>query len=253
MSTEARILITEDDPAIRRGLVDSLESERYQVLEAANGLEALKLLETESVNLLILDLMMPGKSGYEVCRELRRVNQQLPVLMLTAKGEEIDKVLGLELGADDYMTKPFGLRELLARVHALLRRSRPAASKPNGDSFSMGPLQVDPRKLCAHINGKRLELSTREISLLQLFASRPGEVLSRDELLNHSWGIDYYGTTRTLDQHIAQLRKKIEPDRSHPNLIQTVHGVGYRYPGCQDQNPETTPPASPAAGDARGG
>ncbi|MEX2607219.1 MAG: response regulator transcription factor [Kiritimatiellia bacterium] len=227
----ARVLIAEDDPAIRRGLVDTLESEGYQALEAVNGLEALERLKAEAVDLLILDLMMPGKSGYEVCRELRRDNQHLPVLMLTAKGEEIDKVLGLELGADDYMTKPFGLRELVARVHALLRRSRPAASASDKESFSLGALHVDPRKLCGHHAGKRIELSAREISMLQLFASHPGEVLSRDELLNHGWGIDYYGTTRTLDQHIAQLRKKIEPDRHRPVFIQTVHGSGYRYPG----------------------
>lgn len=246
----ARILIAEDDPAIRQGLVDTLESEGYQALEAANGVEALTYLEAENVDLLILDLMMPGKSGYDVCRELRRDNQQLPVLMLTAKGEEIDKVLGLELGADDYMTKPFGLRELVARVHALLRRSRPAAPASAEEHFSLGPLQVDARKLCGHLDGKRVDLSAREISLLQLFAAHPGEVLSRDELLNHAWGIDYYGTTRTLDQHIAQLRKKIEPDRHHPALIQTVHGVGYRYPGemeggltrCPADSP---PPAAP--------
>jgi DNA-binding response OmpR family regulator len=132
------------------------------------------------------------------------------------------------------MTKPFGLRELLARVHALFRRSRPSATSAAESPFSLGPLQVDPRKLCGHLAGERIELTPREISLLQIFAAHPGEVLSRDELLNHGWGIDYYGTTRTLDQHIAQLRKKIETDRHHPALIQTVHGVGYRYPGEMD-------------------
>jgi DNA-binding response OmpR family regulator len=226
------ILVVEDDPAIREGLVDALLSEDYAVKAASNGKIALDLLKNETIHLLILDLMMPEMSGYDVCRSVRKSDSQLPILMLTAKGEEIDKVLGLELGADDYMTKPFGIRELLARVHALLRRSHP--KDENGphqkDSFAFGPFTIDPKTFTAARETEILPLSARELKLLQIFVARPDEVLSRDELLNEAWGIDYYGTTRTLDQHIAQLRKKVEPDLSSgPQLILTVHGIGYRY------------------------
>ncbi|MDF3129228.1 response regulator transcription factor [Kiritimatiellaeota bacterium B1221] len=229
MNEAIRILVVEDDVAIRRGLVDTLESENYQVGEAVDGREGLEILKKESPDLLILDLMMPGMSGYEVCREFRTRDKQTPVLMLTAKSEEIDKVLGLELGADDYMTKPFGVRELLARVHALLRRSQRTLSSLNDDEFVLGPFKMCPKKLTGSDGEKQIEVSAREMDLLKYFAARPNEVLSRDELLNHAWGVEYYGTTRTLDQHIAQLRKKVEADRKDPQLLQTVHGVGYRY------------------------
>jgi len=229
MKTNTRILVVEDDPAIRQGLVDTLESENYEVREAANGRKGLALLKKEPPDLLILDLMMPEMSGYDVCREFRDWDKSTPVLMLTAKSEEIDKVLGLELGADDYMTKPFGVREFLARVHALLRRSHMSPVPETASEFLLGPYTVFPKKLCGRCGEKKIEFSAREMELLHYFTAHPHEVLSRDELLNHAWGMDYYGTTRTLDQHIAQLRKKIEPDRKEPIYIQTVHGVGYRY------------------------
>ncbi len=235
MTDSSLILIVEDDPAIRQGLVDTLESESYRVLEAENGMTALPLLKSESVDLVLMDLMMPEMSGYDLCRELRSFNQRIPVLMLTAKGEEIDKVLGLELGADDYMTKPFGVRELLARVHALLRRSRlsPAKDEPEDgkEPFAFGPNTVEPKSYSVHRDQDSWPLTSRELELLRIFHAHPDEVLSRDELLNLAWGVDYYGTTRTLDQHIAQLRKKVEPCPSSPTLIQTVHGVGYRFLG----------------------
>ncbi|MCC5850284.1 MAG: response regulator transcription factor [Verrucomicrobia bacterium] len=229
-----RILVAEDDPAIREGLLDALESEGYRVSAAENGKTALALLQNGDVpDLLVLDIMMPGLSGYDVCRELRKTNAQLPVLMLTAKGEEIDKVLGLELGADDYMTKPFGVREFLARIHALLRRCHPGPASGEADKapFAFGPAQIDPRTHTGYMNGEAFDLSPREMKLLRVFAAHPGEALGRDELLNQVWGMNYYGTTRTLDQHIAQLRKKIEPERENPSVILTVHGLGYKYQG----------------------
>ena len=238
MNANIRILVVEDDPAIRQGLVDTLESENYQVRQAVDGREGLAYLKKASPDLLILDLMMPGMSGYDLCREFRSWDSNTPVLMLTAKSEEIDKVLGLELGADDYMTKPFGVRELLARVHALLRRSQQSAVADLADEFQIGPFRICAKKLNGRCGDQVVEFSAREVDLLREFAEHPDEVLTRDELLNRVWGIEYYGSTRTLDQHIAQMRKKIEPDRKLPVLIQTVHGVGYRYcpPGkiCED-------------------
>jgi DNA-binding response OmpR family regulator len=169
-----------------------------------------------------------------VCRAIRRKDARLPVIILTAKGEEIDKVVGFELGADDYITKPFGVRELLARIAAVLRRSRaaPAPAAETGDPpdvFPFGCATVDRRKMRAQSGTRTFDLSARELKLIECFRARPDEVLSRDELLNRVWGIDYFGTTRTLDQHIAQLRKKIERHPAEPECLLTVHGVGYRY------------------------
>jgi len=183
---------------------------------------------------VILDIMMPGKSGYDVCREIRSQNEDVPVIILTAKGEEIDKVVGLQLGADDYITKPFGVHELLARISAVLRRStrrnKPVVQEDKTpDSFTFGSVLIDAIQYRIRKGKKVVDLSDRELQLLKYFYAHPNEVLSRDRLLNAVWGIDFFGTTRTLDQHIAQLRKKIEPDRGHPTVITTVHGVGYRY------------------------
>jgi DNA-binding response OmpR family regulator len=233
MTSRTRILLAEDDNAIREGLTDALESEDYDVIAARNGREALDMFAKGGADLLLLDVMMPELSGYDVCRSVRKTNTQVPILMLTAKGEEIDKVVGLELGADDYVTKPFGVRELLARIHALLRRAKPEeTSRPAAEDkspFVFGKATIDPRSFSGVLGKNTFELSARELTLLRLFVSRPGEVLSRDELLNAAWGISYYGTTRTLDQHIAQLRKKVEPDRNSPSVILTIHGVGYKY------------------------
>lgn len=228
------ILVAEDDRNILTGLIDTLSSEGYRVTGATDGEQALRLLDENEFDLAILDIMMPGKSGYDVCRAIRSRNERLPVMMLTAKGEEIDKVVGFELGADDYVTKPFGVRELLARVAALLRRSRHDA-KPGGgqakgpDRFSFGRARIDTLEYKVRIGDRSLPLSAREVKLLHYFYAHPNEVLSRDRLLNAVWGIDYHGTTRTLDQHIAQLRKKVEADPGNPRVITTVHGVGYRY------------------------
>jgi DNA-binding response OmpR family regulator len=228
---KAKILIAEDDANIRAGLIATLESEGYAVTAAADGAQALKLLPQEKFALVILDVMMPKASGYDVCRELRARGLRVPVLFLTAKGEEIDKVVGLKLGADDYVTKPFGVHELLARVEALLRRSRAAGDGKEVELspvFRLGAAEIDRRKFTAKISGRTSELTARELRLAEVFAAHPGEVLTRDALLNAVWGVDYFGTTRTLDQHVAQLRKKVEAAPETPVAILTVHGVGYR-------------------------
>ncbi len=231
---EIRILVAEDDAHIRNGLVDALASEGYATCQAADGHEALARAAGRPLDLILLDVMMPGKSGYDVCRELRRAGATVPIIMLTAKGEEIDKVVGLQLGADDYVTKPFGIHELLARVAAVLRRSTnrpvdPPAQGGKPDTYRFGDAIIDRKRYSARCNKKTTALTARELKLLDVFRAHAGEVLSREFLLNTVWGIDYYGTTRTLDQHIAQLRKKVERDASNPRALDTVHGVGYRY------------------------
>lgn len=230
---KAKILIAEDDPNIRLGLAATLESEGYAVTAAGDGAQALKLFPQEKFDLVLLDVMMPKASGYDVCRELRARSARVPVLFLTAKGEEVDKVVGLKLGADDYVTKPFGVHELLARVEALLRRSRvlapQAVSRELPAVFRFGPASIDRKRFTVTIAGREMPLTARELKLAETFALHPGEVLTRDALLNAVWGVDYLGTTRTLDQHVAQLRKKVEAGSATPAAIVTVHGVGYRF------------------------
>lgn len=234
---KAKILIAEDDANIRLGLTVTLESEGYAVTAASDGAQALKLFAQAKFDLVILDVMMPKASGYDVCRDLRGRGERVPVLFLTAKGEEIDKVVGLRLGADDYVTKPFGVHELLARVEALLRRSRTAggANATRGGLelpavFRFGAAEIDRNKFTATVRGRGpVALTARELKLLDVFAANAGEVLTRDALLNAVWGVDYFGTTRTLDQHVAQLRKKVEAETDAPAAIITVHGIGYRY------------------------
>lgn len=233
---KAKILIAEDDANIRQGLIATLESEGYAVTAASDGAQALRLLPQEKFELVILDIMMPKASGYDVCRELRARGARVPVLFLSAKGEEIDKVVGLKLGADDYVTKPFGVHELLARVEALLRRGRTAAIAAGtaGEPppvFKLGGAEIDRRTFTASVGGRTTALTARELKLAEVFAARAGQVLTRDALLNAVWGVDYFGTTRTLDQHVAQLRKKIDSSADGVSCIVTVHGVGYRYPG----------------------
>jgi DNA-binding response OmpR family regulator len=238
---KARILIAEDDANIRLGLVATLESEGYDVTAASDGAQALKLYPQSKYDLVVLDVMMPKASGYDVCRELRRQGATAPILFLTAKGEEVDKVVGLKLGADDYVVKPFGVHELLARVEALLRRGRRSAagvtttdaaaggSAAGAAVFFVGDAEIDRRTFTARRpGGEAVALTAREMKLAETLAAHAGETLTRDALLNAVWGVDYFGTTRTLDQHVAQLRKKIEADPEAPRAILTVHGVGYR-------------------------
>ena len=222
-----KILIAEDDAHIREGLVAALASEGYETETAENGRVALDRIRAAPPHLLLLDIMMPEVSGYDVCREIRAEHPALPIIMLTARGEEFDKVLGLTLGADDYITKPFGIRELIARVAAVLRRSQRPGEHTEDDAFDFGGAHADLRRATLAHDGQQLPLTEKEIQLLRLFHAHPGEVLSRDHILNTVWGVHYFGNTRTLDQHISQIRKKL-PD---PTQLETVHWQGYRWRG----------------------
>jgi DNA-binding response OmpR family regulator len=225
MST--KILVVEDDAHIRFGLTELLTSEGFAVEACARGDRAVAAVEEHQPRLVVLDVMLPGLSGYDVCRQLRARGWRGLVLMLTAKGQEMDKVVGLELGADDYVTKPFGLREFIARVHALLRRGEAEGGKASAAAF--GDCVLDERTFELKRGKKTAALSARELKLFQLFAAHPREVLSRDRLLNEVWGYEYYGTTRTLDQTIVQLRRKLADLGADPKQIATVHAVGYRW------------------------
>jgi DNA-binding response OmpR family regulator len=232
-----KILVVEDDLAIITGVVDLLESEGYTVFQATDGETGYTAYEKEHPDLVLLDVMMPGKSGYDVCRQIRATDGRTPVLMLTAKGQEIDKVIGLELGADDYIVKPFGIHELLARIRAALRRVSVIENNTEGKSqIAFGAVRIDPLRMQGTNNGSEFELTSRELHLLDLFCKHDGEVLDRDTILDKIWGVRYEGTTRTLDQHIAKLRQKIESDPANPMHIKTVHGMGYRF--CSQPAPE---------------
>ncbi len=227
---KTKILIVEDDPHILMGLEEVLKSDGFDVAVCDRGDQALRAIAKHSPGLVILDVMLPGSSGYDVCKQVRTRGLPVPILMLTAKGQEMDKVVGLELGADDYVTKPFGLRELLARIHALLRRtaSADAGRRSDSESFDIGGAIVDPKRFEIMRGGAIEELTTKELKLLQLFHGHPGEVLSRDRLLKEVWGYNYYGTTRTLDQAIVQLRRKIGDTGAQSRHIVTIHCVGYK-------------------------
>jgi len=223
-----KILVVEDDPGIRLSLSDELESVGYQVFTAEDGEKALAAVRRQKPDLLILDLMLPVLDGTEVCKKLRMSGDRTPIIMLTVKDTEIDKVLGLELGADDYMTKPFSLRELVARVKALFRRTEEGRTAP--DVFSFAGIEVDFKRFEAAKNGKTLDLTPLEFHMLKLFIRRRGEVLTRDDFLDGIWGEDNVTVSfRTVDSHIANIRKKIEDDPSRPRHILSVRGVGYKF------------------------
>lgn len=227
----ATILVVDDEEPLQELLSFNLEKEGYKVTVAKDGAEALERVITDNPDLMVLDIMLPGMDGLEVCRQLRQNPRyrELPVIMLTAKGEEIDKVLGLELGADDYMTKPFSPRELLARIKARLRRSQNTGD--SGELINRGDLRIDLHRFQAYIRDEEIELTPKEFELLRVLAARPGRVYSRDELLESVWGYEYAGDTRTVDVHVRHLRQKIENDPSSPDYIETLRGVGYRFKG----------------------
>ena len=227
---KAKILIIEDDPHILLGLEEILKGEGYAVATCGRGDLALEAVTQCQPDLIVLDVMLPGLSGYDVCKQLRAGKQSTPILMLTAKGQEMDKVIGLDLGADDYLTKPFGVRELVARISALRRRARTIAGGEAAE-FQVGEATVDARKFLLRRGDVSESLTAKELRLLQLFHAHPGEVLSRDRLLNEVWGYGYYGTTRTLDQVIVQLRRKLGDSGENPRHLVTVHGVGYKLAG----------------------
>jgi DNA-binding response OmpR family regulator len=228
-SKRTRILIVEDDPAMVAGLRDNFEYEGYEVISADDGVVGLERALADDPDLVVLDVMMPRMSGLDVCKQLKAKRPSVPIIMLTARSQEIDKVVGLELGADDYVTKPFSVRELMARVKAVLRRVSPQAGVPEVYRFS--DVEVNIRSHEVRRAGKPVELSAKEFALLTYFISHPVETLSRDRLLDAVWGYENYPNTRTVDTHIVHLRQKLETNPEEPRFILTVHGSGYKFIG----------------------
>ena len=222
----SRIIVLEDDRAILRGLKDNLECESYEVLTATDGEQGYRLIKEHNPDLIVLDLMMPRMSGYELCQKVRSEGMTTPILMLTARSEEMDRVHGLDIGADDYVTKPFSVPELLARIRAILRRAQPSTALPENLRFD--DVIVDFTCFDAKKAKQALKLSRKEFGVLRLLAARAGQVVTRNELLDEVWGHESYPTTRTVDNHIASLRAKLEDDPSEPRHLITVHGVGYK-------------------------
>lgn len=226
---KTRILIVEDEPAMVQGLRDNFEYEGYEVISAADGVDGLNRAIADQPDLVVLDVMMPKMSGLDVCKQLKARKPSLPIIMLTARGQEIDKVVGLELGADDYVTKPFSIRELMARVKAVLRRASPQAA--TAEIYRFSDVEVNVRSNEVLRSGQPVELSSKEFALLAYFVAHPAETLSRDRLLDAVWGYENYPTTRTVDAHIVHLRQKLEPNPEEPRFILTVHGSGYKFVG----------------------
>jgi DNA-binding response OmpR family regulator len=222
-----RILIVEDEPNMVAGLRDNFEYEGYEVLTASDGAEGLGRALNDAPDLVVLDVMMPKMSGLDVCKQLKAKRPSIPVIMLTARGQEVDKVVGLELGADDYVTKPFSIRELLARIKAVLRRAHGGSQ----ERYAFGDVAVNLRTCQVTRDGKPVEFSAKEFDLLKYFLCHPGEALSRDRLLEKVWGYNSFPTTRTVDAHIVHLRQKLELKPEEPRFILTVHGVGYKFVG----------------------
>ena len=230
MTIAPRLLLVEDEPGLRLTLSDRLGSEGYAVDAAGDGETGLERAASGAYDLVVLDVMLPRMNGFDVCRELRRRGVETPILMLTARGQVVDKVVGLKLGADDYLTKPFDASELVARLEALLRR-RPSAPRPGGESYRFGDVVIDFRRMEVTRGGQRIDLSAREFKLLRHFIEHRGATLSRDELLAHVWGYDDMPLTRTVDVHVAGLRQKIEANPKSPEYILTIHGLGYKFAG----------------------
>ena len=228
-NSKIRILVVEDEPAMVEGLRDNFEYEGYEVISAGDGVAGLERALADNPDLVVLDVMMPRMSGLDVCKQLKIKKPALPIIMLTARGQEIDKVVGLELGADDYVTKPFSIRELMARVKAVLRRvsSTPVVA----DVYRFSDVEVNIRSNQVFRDGHPVELSAKEFALLAYFVSHPAETLSRDRLLDAVWGYENYPSTRTVDTHIVHLRQKLEPNPEEPRFILTIHGTGYKFVG----------------------
>lgn len=223
-----KILVVEDEPSLIFTLRDTLESEGYDVIVSEDGEQALNLVVEHHPDLMILDIMLPGKSGYEICKEVRDAKYTFPIIMLTAKDQEIDKVKGLNLGADDYLTKPFGVKELLARIQARLRRASSYSSSSKVDIVTLGDIKIDLLESEVHFpDGRKNELTAREVELIRYLLSAGGEPVSRDELLEKVWRYEFSTNTRTVDVHISKLRAKIESQPDDPRYLITLHGVGY--------------------------
>jgi DNA-binding response OmpR family regulator len=226
-----KVLVAEDDKHIREGLLAILGNEGYETSIAADGREALARFKADGPHFVLLDIMMPGVNGYDVCRQIRAQDPDVPVIFISAKSEEIDRVVGLELGADDFIAKPFGVKEVIARIRAVTRRCLRAGARLHQPPFQMGDLEVIPAELRARRGGKTIDLSLREVGILRLLHEHRGRVVDRDTFFNRLWGFDHAPHSRTLDQQIAKLRKRIEVDAKNPRLISTVHGAGYRHDG----------------------
>jgi len=224
-----KVLIVEDDESMGTALKDGFSYEGYEVAFATDGAAGLQMAKEQTPDLIILDVMLPKMSGFDVCKEIRASGSAVPIIMLTARGQEIDKVLGLKLGADDYLTKPFGFMELMARVEALLRRTSPGARK--AEVYGFGDVVVDFKKAELKKRGEPVEISARELRLLEYFIAHRGEVVPRDRLLEQVWEYDGTPLTRTVDMHVAKLRRKIENDSADPRFIVTVHRMGYKFTG----------------------
>jgi DNA-binding response OmpR family regulator len=224
-----KILIVEDEPNMVSGLRDNFEFEGYEVITAGDGVAGLQRALSDSPDLVLLDVMMPRMSGLDVCKQLKAKRPSVPIIMLTARGQELDKVVGLELGADDYVTKPFSIRELLARVKAVMRRAQPLPKEK--ERYSFADVEVNLRSCQVSRAGRSLVFSSKEFELLKYFVCHPGETLTRDRLLEEVWGYDKFPTTRTVDAHIVRLRQKLEPQPEDPRFILTVHGTGYKFVG----------------------
>jgi two-component system alkaline phosphatase synthesis response regulator PhoP len=229
-SMPSRLLLVEDEPGLQLALSDRLAAEGYQVETAGDGTTAITRATGEPFDIILLDVMLPGRDGFEVAKTLRQQGLKTPILMLTARGEVVDRVVGLKLGADDYLTKPFEMIELLARLEALLRRA-PAAAAISLERYQFGDIAVDVRKAEVTKNGSVVELSAKEFHLLRYFIEHRGATLSREELLNQVWGYQNTPSTRTVDVHVAWLRQKLEPNTRIPQFILTVHGLGYKFAG----------------------
>ena len=226
----SRILVVEDEPGLRLAVSDRLRAEGYEVATAVDGDEGLRCASEQHFDLVLLDVMMPGLGGFDVVRELRRRRVRSAVLMLTARGEVVDRVLGLKLGADDYLVKPFAMVELMARVEARLRDPRAADTGPR-DAYRFGEVHVDFRRAEVLRDGRAVEVSAKELQLLRYFVEHRGAALTRDELLNGVWGYDAMPSTRTVDVHVAELRRKLEPDPHNPRYVVTLHRIGYKFVG----------------------
>lgn len=226
-----KLLVVDDEPSILTLLKFNLEQSGFEVLTAENGNDALDIATTEDLTLIVLDLMLPGMDGMDVCKTLRQEKINTPILMLTAKDDEFDKILGLELGADDYMTKPFSPREVVARVKAILRRTNLVALEVKDEVLKIGELEIHPDKYMVMFKGEQLVLTPKEFELLLYLANHRGKVLSRDQLLNGVWDFHYDGDTRIVDVHISHLREKIEADTKQPVYIRTIRGFGYKMEG----------------------
>ena len=223
-----RVLVVEDEESFSDALSFMLRREGFEVAVAATGPEALTEFDRNGADLVLLDLMLPGLSGTEVCRKIRQTSN-VPVIMLTARDSEIDKVVGLELGADDYVTKPFSSRELVARMRAVLRRRAPEEVDVNPGVLEAGPVRMDVERHVVTVGGGQVQLPLKEFELLEMFLRNAGRVLTRGQLIDRVWGADYVGDTKTLDVHVKRLRAKIEPEPAEPRYLVTVRGLGYKY------------------------